>query len=288
VNQSLSTNAVVRNEISSPGESAIAETVLPTSCPSPALTSSALRLPADPAEQDSGISEDLSNLSEALSKAYSQSDVRVEFIALQCASFRVGKRLFDILFAAAALLALAPILLVCAACICVTSGGSALFRQRRLGKSGKDFSIVKFRTMLPNAEALLHKLLESDPRAKQEWERDQKLRNDPRITPLGRFLRRTSMDELPQFWNVLTGDMSVVGPRPIVRSEMRFYLSAMETYSSVRPGITGLWQVSGRNDTGYSRRIALDCEYVRSWSTRLDLGILLRTMKVVVISVGAY
>jgi lipopolysaccharide/colanic/teichoic acid biosynthesis glycosyltransferase len=131
-------------------------------------------------------------------------------------------------------------------------------------------------------------VLEGDPKAKQEWEKDQKLRNDPRITPLGRFLRRTSVDELPQFWNVLTGDMSVVGPRPIVGSEVRFYLSAMETYSAVRPGVTGLWQVSGRNDTGYTKRIALDCQYVRSWSARLDLSILLRTIKAVVVSAGAY
>jgi exopolysaccharide production protein ExoY len=287
LDQALSSSAVVLNETSSPEESMSVETVRPTSCPSPALI---------PAEQVSGQSKSLDNLSEALLRAYSQSDVRIEvpatekadFIASQRVSFRVGKRLFDILFAAAALLVLAPIFLVCAACICVTSGGSVLFRQRRLGRRGKDFSIVKFRTMLPNAEALLHKVLESDPGAKQEWERDQKLRNDPRVTPLGRFLRRTSMDELPQFWNVLIGDMSLVGPRPIVRSEMRFYLSAMEIYSAVRPGITGLWQVSGRNDTGYSRRIALDCQYVRTWSTWLDLCILLRTLNPVVLFAGAY
>jgi len=283
---------VVPNEVSRAEDDLIAETSWPASPES----RSAIGLPADPAGQDSGMSESLASLSEALTQAYSRCDIpadlpapeRPDFTALQRASFRVGKRLFDIVFSGAALLVLAPALVACAACIRMTSGGSALFRQRRLGRNGKDFSIVKFRTMHSNAEALLHQVLEGDPRAKQEWERDQKLRNDPRITPLGRFLRRTSVDELPQFWNVLLGDMSVVGPRPIVGSEVRFYLGAMETYRAVRPGVTGLWQVSGRNDTGYSRRIALDCQYVRSWSAWLDLSILLRTIKAVVVSAGAY
>jgi undecaprenyl-phosphate galactose phosphotransferase len=241
------------------------------------------------------VSKSLISLGEALSEDYSDTSVNefqapaaVDCQAVRHMSFRVGKRLFDILFAAVALLLMTPVLLVCGACICATSDGPALFRQRRLGRNGKDFSIVKFRTMLPDAEMLLHKVLASDPRAKQEWERDQKLRNDPRITPLGRFLRRSSMDELPQFWNVLTGDMSIVGPRPIVRSEERFYLDAMETYSAVRPGITGLWQVSGRNDTGYSTRVMLDCEYVRSWSIWLDLRILLKTIKAVFTRTGTY
>ncbi|MDP8989495.1 MAG: sugar transferase [Acidobacteriota bacterium] len=300
MNQVLSSNTVVLSEISTPSDDLIAETVRLASYTSPAVTitenRSSISVPADPAEQDAGESQSLANLGEALSKAYAQFDIRsefqepetVDFTVLQSASFRVGKRLFDILFAATALLALAPILLLCAACIGMTGGGSALFRQRRLGRNGKEFSIVKFRTMLPNAEELLRKVLERDPAAKQEWESNQKLRNDPRVVPLGRFLRRTSMDELPQFWNVLIGDMSVVGPRPIVRSEVRFYLNSLKIYSAVRPGVTGLWQVSGRNNTGYSRRVTLDCQYVRSWSAWLDLRILLWTIKAVVVSAGAY
>jgi lipopolysaccharide/colanic/teichoic acid biosynthesis glycosyltransferase len=200
----------------------------------------------------------------------------------------LGKRIFDFLFAACALLALSPILLLCAAAIRAESSGPVLFRQRRLGKGGKDFFIVKFRTMIPNAEAVLNRVLENDPKAREEWEKDRKLRNDPRITRLGRFLRRTSLDELPQFWNVLTGEMSVVGPRPIVKSEIAFYQQAYKSYCAVRPGITGLWQVSGRNDTGYGQRVALDCEYVASLSALLDLSIVFKTIKTVVGGAGAY
>ena len=171
------------------------------------------------------------------------------------ASFRLGKRVFDILFAACALLFLAPVLLLCAAAIRAESRGPVLFRQRRLGKGRKTFSIVKFRTMIPDAEAVLNRVLETDPKAREEWEKDRKLRNDPRVTRLGRFMRRSSLDELPQFWNVLVGEMSVIGPRPIVTAEIPFYREAYKAYCAVRPGITGLWQVSGRNDTGYGQRV---------------------------------
>ncbi len=207
---------------------------------------------------------------------------------LKKASFRVGKRAFDVVFAACALLVLLPVLLACALLIRAESSGPILFRQRRLGKGGNAFHIVKFRTMVPNAESVLNRVLESDPVARAEWEKDRKLRNDPRITRLGRFLRKSSLDELPQFWNVLVGDMSVVGPRPIVNAEIPFYKQAYGAYCAVRPGITGLWQISGRNDTGYGQRVELDCKYVSSWSALLDLRIVFSTVRTVLTAAGAY
>jgi exopolysaccharide production protein ExoY len=203
-------------------------------------------------------------------------------------SFEVGKRVFDVFCAASALVVLFPVLLLCGAAILLESGGPVLFRQRRLGKAGREFHIVKFRTMVPNAEMMLRRVLASDPAANAEWQKDRKLRRDPRITTLGKFLRRTSLDELPQLWNVLIGDMSVVGPRPIVSAEIPRYAQAYRSYCSVRPGITGLWQVSGRNDSGYEQRIALDCEYVASWSTRLDMSIVCKTVRTVIAGRGAY
>ena len=223
---------------------------------------------------------------ELLSRS-SQSEI-AGMLALRGASYRFGKRAFDILFSAGALCALSPVLLLTAAAIRAESKGPIFFRQRRLGKGGKVFSIVKFRTMVPDAEAALNRVLASDPKAREEWEKDRKLRNDPRITGLGRFLRRSSLDELPQFWNVLIGDMSVVGPRPIVNAEIPFYKQAYLAYCAVRPGITGLWQVSGRNDTGYAQRVALDFKYVSSWSTMLDLSIVFKTVQTVIAAAGAY
>ncbi len=208
--------------------------------------------------------------------------------ALENAFLQWGKRAFDFVFAAFALVACSILLLLCAAAIRAESRGPVLFRQRRIGKGGKPFAIVKFRTMVPDAEAVLQRVLESDPQARAEWERDRKLRKDPRVTRLGRFLRKSSLDELPQFWNVLVGDMSVVGPRPIVNSEIPFYRQAYREYCSVRPGITGLWQVSGRNDTGYKQRVDLDAKYVTSWSPFMDLKILIQTFKTVINAAGAY
>ena len=203
-------------------------------------------------------------------------------------SYRLAKRVMDILFAVAAILLLSPVLLLCAAAVLVESPGPVLFRQSRLGRHGRSFTILKFRTMIQNAEEVLNQTLERDPAAKEEWAKDRKLRNDPRVTRLGRFLRRTSLDELPQFWNVLVGDMSLVGPRPIVKSEIAYYDDAYRLYCAVRPGITGLWQVSGRNDTGYSRRIALDVRYVTSLSGTLDLSIFFKTFRALIRGAGAY
>ena len=166
--------------------------------------------------------------------------------------------------------------------------GSVIYRHRRVGRGGRMFSCLKFRTMIPDADQVLRDLLESDPALRAEWVRDHKLRHDPRVTRLGRFLRRTSLDELPQLVNVLRGEMSLVGPRPVVREELLRYGRNVGTYLAVKPGITGLWQVTGRNDTDYRRRVVLDTYYVRNQNLLLDLYILAKTTGVVLGGSGAY
>jgi Undecaprenyl-phosphate galactose phosphotransferase WbaP len=203
-------------------------------------------------------------------------------------SLRGLKRILDVVFAGLALLVALPFLAACAVSIRLTSKGPLFFLQYRLGQGGKAFSIVKFRTMMVNAEAALAEYLDAHPEAKQEWLTDHKLRVDPRITPVGRFMRKFSLDELPQLWNVVKGEMSLVGPRPIVSSEIPKYGKGYVDYCRVRPGLTGLWQVSGRNDTGYTQRVELDCHYVRRWSLTRDLEIVARTIPAVVRSAGAY
>ena len=167
-------------------------------------------------------------------------------------------------------------------------GGPIIYKHRRVGRGGRVFECLKFRTMVPNADQVLRELLEAHPELKREWVRDHKLRNDPRVTPIGRFLRRTSLDELPQLWNVLRGEMSLVGPRPIVREELLRYGRNVRDYLAVNPGITGLWQVMGRNDTDYRRRVVLDTYYVRNQNVILDLYILFKTTLVVLGRTGAY
>lgn len=156
-------------------------------------------------------------------------------------------------------------------------GGPGFFGHRRIGRNGEVFRCWKIRTMVVDAEARLAEHLASDPEAAAEWERDHKLRDDPRITRLGAFLRATSLDELPQIWNVLKGEMSFVGPRPVVRDEMRKYGAARTAYLAMKPGITGLWQVSGRNDVSYDERVAMDVEYVSSVSLLTDVRLILLT-----------
>jgi exopolysaccharide production protein ExoY len=167
-------------------------------------------------------------------------------------------------------------------------GGPIIYKHRRVGRGGRMFECLKFRTMVPNADQVLRRLLEAHPELKLEWVRDHKLRNDPRVTPIGRFLRRTSLDELPQLWNVIQGEMSLVGPRPIVREELLRYGRNVRDYLAAKPGITGLWQVMGRNDADYRRRVVLDTYYVRNQNIVLDLSILLRTTLVVLGRTGAY
>lgn len=183
---------------------------------------------------------------------------------------------------------LLPFLAIIALLVRLDSPGSAFFGHDRLGRHGRRFRAWKFRTMVSNADRLLHQTLQASAETKAEWERNQKLKDDPRVTRLGRWLRRTSLDELPQLWNVLKGQMSLVGPRPIVESEVGRYSDRFDLYTQVLPGITGLWQVSGRNATSYQERISLDTYYVRNWSLWLDLYLLARTVWAVMWGKGAY
>lgn len=197
-------------------------------------------------------------------------------------------RPFDVIIALAALLFAAPLLLGIALIIKLQDGGPVVFAQPRVGRNGAMFRCLKFRTMRVDAEQALRDLLKSDPQARAEWAADQKLRRDPRITRFGGFLRKSSLDELMQVFNVLAGDMSIVGPRPIVAAEIVRYGRGYRAYCSVRPGITGLWQISGRNDISYRQRVALDRLYVRSKSLGLDIGIILKTVVVVLTRKGSY
>ncbi|MET3602812.1 lipopolysaccharide/colanic/teichoic acid biosynthesis glycosyltransferase [Sphaerotilus sulfidivorans] len=191
-------------------------------------------------------------------------------------------------FAALLLLLLfAPLMAVIALLVWRRDGAPVLFGHYRIGQHGRPFRCLKFRSMYLDSEAMLRELLERDPAARAEWERDHKLTDDPRITPIGHFLRRTSLDELPQLFNVLRGEMSLVGPRPITLAELPRYGQVRWHYLSVRPGMTGLWQVSGRNDTTYDERVELDREFVEQHSLRLRLSILLRTLRVVIRGSGA-
>ena len=200
------------------------------------------------------------------------------------------KRSGDIVFSVAMLSLGSPVLLSVALLVKLTSPGPVFFVQKRIGRRFQRFGCIKFRTMELDADRRLQALLDSCPEMRAEFEKDHKLRCDPRITPIGQFLRLTSLDELPQLWNILRGEMSVVGPRPIVEQEIPRYGPAMEQVLSVRPGLTGLWQVSGRNNVSYQRRVLLDLTYVNRRSLGLDLRILWRTVSVVLspANKGAY
>jgi exopolysaccharide production protein ExoY len=196
------------------------------------------------------------------------------------------KRLLDIVGALTLAVLLSPLLLV-VGLLLARDRGPIIYSHSRTGRHGRTFGCLKFRTMVPNAEQVLRELLHRDPDLQREWMRDQKLRNDPRITAIGRFLRRTSLDELPQLWNVLKGEMSLVGPRPVVREEWQRYGRRLDMYLAAKPGVTGLWQVMGRSDCCYRRRVAIDTYYVRKRSLFLDVFILLQTVRVVVRGRGA-
>jgi hypothetical protein len=200
------------------------------------------------------------------------------------------KRAGDIVFSLLVLSLGAPLFLVLALLVKASSKGSVFYSQRRIGRGYKGFGCLKFRTMRKDADRVLAAVLAADPALKAEFERDFKLKNDPRITPIGTFLRRSSLDELPQFINVLKGQMSVVGPRPIVWDELERYGRAMDEVLAVRPGLTGLWQVSGRNNLSYDTRVQLDLRYARRRTFWLDLRIILRTVGVILLPMdrGAY
>ena len=197
-------------------------------------------------------------------------------------------RIFDLSVALVILIAVAPFLLLLVVLLKLGSPGPVFFAQKRVGKNGALFSCLKFRTMVVDAQARLDHLLKTCPQSRAEWERDHKLRNDVRITPLGQFMRKFSLDELPQLINIVRGQMSIVGPRPIVEAEIWRYGPYFADYCSVRPGLTGLWQVSGRNDVSYDERVQLDRYYSRNKSLGLDLAIVARTVPVVLGARGAY
>ena len=198
------------------------------------------------------------------------------------------KRTFDLVVSLGAIIAVLPLL----ALICVVlkwrDKGPILFRHTRIGFGGRRFACYKFRSMVVDADQILEHYLRENADARREWDITHKLKSDPRITPIGRILRASSLDELPQLFNVLVGDMSIVGPRPIVSSEIPRYGSDFEAYAATRPGLTGLWQVSGRSDCTYPERVALDARYVRQWGFRSDLLVVAKTFHAVLARRGSY
>ena len=203
---------------------------------------------------------------------------------------KLSKRLFDIVFSLAVLILFSPVYLLLGLLIALSSSGPIFYVQERVGKNYKRFECIKFRTMVVNADELLTEMIETSPQLRQEFEDNFKLKYDPRITWIGRVLRVTSIDEFPQFWNVLMGDMSVVGPRPLVVEELPRYGAHIDRVLTIQPGITGLWQVSGRNDIPYPQRVRMDLYYASSRNFWMDLWIVVKTIGVVVFpkNNGAY
>ena len=201
-----------------------------------------------------------------------------------------SKRLFDILFSLSVLVLFAPVYILIALLIALSSPGSVFYIQERVGKNRKPFRCLKFRTMVENADEILGEIMETCPHLRQEFQESFKLKHDPRITWIGKFLRITSLDEFPQFWNVLKGDMSVVGPRPLVLEELPKYGHHMDKILTIRPGITGLWQVSGRNDIPYPKRVQIDLYYVNFRNFWIDIWIMFKTIGIVIFpkNNGAY
>ncbi|WP_309743566.1 MULTISPECIES: sugar transferase [unclassified Chamaesiphon] len=200
------------------------------------------------------------------------------------------KRLFDIVFSLFVLVVFAPLYLVLALIIAGTSSGSVFYIQERVGQNYQRFGCIKFRTMIPNADRLLQEMMAESAELRQEFSENFKLKSDPRITKIGKFLRSTNLDEFPQFVNVLKGEMSIVGPRPLVPEEIERYGTQIDRVLTIRPGITGLWQVSGRNDIPYAQRIRIDVSYVKRRNFWLDLQIVLKTVLMTIMpkNNGAY
>ncbi len=214
----------------------------------------------------------------------------IRSVVLDALDRKLSKRLFDIVFSFAVLILFSPVYLLLGLLIALSSSGPIFYVQERVGKNYKRFGCIKFRTMVVNADELLMDLIETSPQLRQEFEDNFKLKYDPRITWIGRVLRVTSLDEFPQFLNVLMGDMSVVGPRPLVAEELARYGAHIDRVLTIRPGITGLWQVSGRNDIPYPKRVRMDLYYANSRSFWMDLWIVVKTIGVVVFpkNNGAY
>ncbi|MGF0538942.1 sugar transferase [Agrobacterium sp. ES01] len=199
-----------------------------------------------------------------------------------------AKRTFDITAALSALIIFSPIFLLIMALVKFSDGGSMFYGHRRVGHNGRSFKCLKFRTMVPNGDEVLRQHIQSDPKAAEEWRATRKLKDDPRVTTVGSVLRKLSLDELPQLINIIRGDMSVVGPRPVVDDELGLYETAAIFYLQTRPGLTGLWQISGRNDVSYETRIAFDTHYVENWSFVRDIVIIAKTIPAVCQSRGSY
>jgi exopolysaccharide production protein ExoY len=219
--------------------------------------------------------------------SFSDTHNDLQFASVAAPIGLTSKRVIDIVIALSGIVLLAPLLIICFVATVVTSPGPALFRHKRVGFNGKYFDCLKFRTMVMDAPERLSELLGSDPIAAAEWTANRKLRYDPRITAIGAILRKSSLDELPQLFNVLRGDMSIVGPRPVTGEELVRYSSSIGAYLACRPGITGLWQVSGRSTTTYHKRVACDAFYARNWSMALDAKILIVTIPSLLISDSA-
>ncbi|MEM6667394.1 MAG: sugar transferase [Pseudomonadota bacterium] len=198
------------------------------------------------------------------------------------------KRLMDLLIAIPAAIFLSPGLLALAIWVYLDDGGPVIFAHTRRGKDGKPFKCLKFRTMVRDADAKLKVLLDSDPVLKAEWDKNQKLKVDPRLTKNGGFLRKYSLDELPQLWNIIKGDMSIVGPRPIVEDEVSRYGRDIASYDALKPGVVGIWQISGRNDTTYDERVAMDAHYAEHQTVGTDIMILLKSIPAILCKRGAY
>ena len=204
--------------------------------------------------------------------------------------YKLIKNFFDILFSLFVLVAFIPLFLIIALLIKLSSRGPIFFLQERIGKNNVPFKCIKFRTMYPESKDILQNLLNKDEKIKKEFEETHKIKNDPRITTIGKLLRKTSLDELPQFFNVLRNEMSIVGPRPIVKAEKKKYGKNLTKVLSIKPGITGLWQVSGRNNLTYKKRVMLDINYVKNYNLLMDIRILIRTFGVILFPLdrGAY
>ena len=232
--------------------------------------------------------EDSYSYTETISRPILRSTYSLDRLPSSLFRYRVIKRCVDVLLILISAPLIFLVLGVVGAMVIISSPGPIFYSHRRIRRYGAFFSMWKFRTMCVNSAEVLEDYLAKHPEARREWNKNHKLRHDPRITKVGVFLRRYSLDELPQLWNVLAGHMTLVGPRPIVAAEVEKYSDSFEYYCRVKPGLTGLWQVSGRSELTYDERVALDCSYVNQWSLRRDVKILLKTFGVVLKQDGAY
>jgi len=239
-------------------------------------------------ESPVAVIEDSYSYAEVAGRSLQKSQWATAELPSQVFRYRIVKRILDVLLVLVSMPVTLLMLGIVAAIVALSSPGPIFYSHRRIRKKGAFFSMWKFRTMCVNSAEVLEEYLLNHPQARAEWNKTHKLRNDPRITRIGSFLRRYSLDELPQLWNVLNGQMSLVGPRPIVAAEVEKYGDCFSCYCKVKPGLTGLWQVSGRSSLTYDERVALDCEYVGNWSLTKDVMILLKTFSTVVNQDGAF